>query len=602
MRLKDLFENQSVRTALLFLGGVLAVGLLVGTIRGLDSSIEDMKLGYSNPVAEPYVITADGGGAATTTEFIGSVLPRTDNVYNLGSALKRWATIYVGSLVPSGSIIPDTDNAYGLGSLTNRWRTGYFGTSVSSTQFISGPGSLSEPAYRGFDADSGIRFISGGADIQIVRNATSRMIIDGTGVGINSLPLYAGTNNGIDVGTTGNRFRTLYLGTSQIFSSGATGIQMYNTADETTNFERAISRWTGNVYEIGTFAGGSGSIRTLRLGVEGSVGTGTLARTLVIGGTGITGRFSFNDSTSATGLAAIGVNGTLSASSGLQYGIAVNSVFNQSGTAGYTALLINPTESSTGSGDKRLISAQVGSADRFFVDNIGNVFASSTVNIGNNAQSAGALTNASSLPLYISYNPSQNQADQGNTAILVQNASSTLPTGLTFTNEDGTRTLFSINVFGSDVPVREDFGFSPANMTMAESASGTIMLTGDNGLAVFSDGPFRPISGLGFGNSDDIAGTASTTISNGNMASASLDFPNSAAAGTQDLTISVVGASDGDECQLGVPNALASRASEAFTCFVSASDTITVRRTCVAGAGCGDPGSATVKAGFFARS
>lgn len=49
----------------------------------------------------------------------------------------------------------------------------------------------------------------------------------------------------------------------------------------------------------------------------------------------------------------------------------ISPIINQSGTAGYTALLINPTETATGSGAKRLISAQVGGVDRFVVDNTG---------------------------------------------------------------------------------------------------------------------------------------------------------------------------------------------------------------------------------------
>ena len=48
---------------------------------------------------------------------------------------------------------------------------------------------------------------------------------------------------------------------------------------------------------------------------------------------------------------------------------------NQSGTAGYTALLINPTETATGTGAKNLIDAQVGGSSKFSVDNTGKVTA-----------------------------------------------------------------------------------------------------------------------------------------------------------------------------------------------------------------------------------
>ena len=49
-----------------------------------------------------------------------------------------------------------------------------------------------------------------------------------------------------------------------------------------------------------------------------------------------------------------GVNGTLSASSGVQYALSISPTINQTVNAGYTALLINVTETGTGSGAKKL--------------------------------------------------------------------------------------------------------------------------------------------------------------------------------------------------------------------------------------------------------
>jgi len=48
--------------------------------------------------------------------------------------------------------------------------------------------------------------------------------------------------------------------------------------------------------------------------------------------------------------------------------------YNLTGTAGYTALNINVTETSVGSGDKNLIEAKVGAVSRFSVKNDGVVF------------------------------------------------------------------------------------------------------------------------------------------------------------------------------------------------------------------------------------
>ena len=84
-----------------------------------------------------------------------SVLPATDNTYDLGSSSYRWRNLYLaGSLTMSGSLslnslqiggttvidsnrklqniasivqsmLPDSDNTYDLGSSSYRWRNAY---------------------------------------------------------------------------------------------------------------------------------------------------------------------------------------------------------------------------------------------------------------------------------------------------------------------------------------------------------------------------------------------------------------------------------------------------------------------------------------------
>jgi len=59
-------------------------------------------------------------------------------------------------------------------------------------------------------------------------------------------------------------------------------------------------------------------------------------------------------------------------------------------------------------------------------------------------------------------------------------------------------------------------------------------------------------------------------------ASATLDFPSTAAQSSSEMTITVTGASDGDVVSVGVPNA-SSNANSCFTARVSATDTVTVK-------------------------
>lgn len=67
------------------------------------------------------------------------------------------------------------------------------------------------------------------------------------------------------------------------------------------------------------------------------------------------------------------VTGGLTADSALQYGLVISPVINQTATAGYTAVLINATETGTGSGAKKLLDVQVGGVSKFSIDNAGNV-------------------------------------------------------------------------------------------------------------------------------------------------------------------------------------------------------------------------------------
>lgn len=80
------------------------------------------------------------------------------------------------------------------------------------------------------------------------------------------------------------------------------------------------------------------------------------------------------------------------------------------------------------------------------------------------------------------------------------------------------------------------------------------------------------------------AGLVGTFLTLGNGArvirllggSATLDFPNTGAQNSADLTITVVGAVAGDPVMLGVPNGSVN-ANTCFTAWVSAADTVSVR-------------------------
>jgi len=170
--------------------------------------------------------------------------------------------------------------------------------------------------------------------------------------------------------------------------STATGIALYNTADQTTNYERVRQYWTGNVYNIYGEIAGTGSVRVIRLSAFGNA-----TQALQLNATSTSGFIQAIGTSSTASAIVLNASGTLSSSSGVQYGITVQPTLNQSSTAGYTALLVNPTETATGSGTKLLADFQVGGTSLVRISNAGAVTAPLVINTSNAVTvAAGAAT------------------------------------------------------------------------------------------------------------------------------------------------------------------------------------------------------------------
>ena len=75
---------------------------------------------------------------------------------------------------------------------------------------------------------------------------------------------------------------------------------------------------------------------------------------------------------------------TITTSSGVDTILSISPTINQSSTAGYTALLVNSTETTTGSGTKLLADLQVGSASKFTVANTGGTTITNTTDSASN--------------------------------------------------------------------------------------------------------------------------------------------------------------------------------------------------------------------------
>ena len=147
-------------------------------------------------------------------------------------------------------------------------------------------------------------------------------------------------------------------------ASTSTGFAIYNTADQTTNYERLLMQWTGNVFVIQPGVGGTGTNRQLRVGntyyFQNDVGATTGNAKMSLFGSG---------NSSANFLDITGM--TFTGSSGTQLFVNQTGTVNQTSTAGYTAYKMNITETATGSGTKLLLDLQVGGNSKLRVDNTG---------------------------------------------------------------------------------------------------------------------------------------------------------------------------------------------------------------------------------------
>lgn len=167
------------------------------------------------------------------------------------------------------------------------------------------------------------------------------------------------------LGTSGSATHSITLG------STATGIVAYNTSDQTTNYERLRMAFVSNIYQVVSEASGSGTLRAIRLS---PFGAGTSTSYLQMNTSSVTnGLIQMQATTNTAGAIISMINGSWGATSGTQYGLQVAPTLTQSGTAGYTMVLVNPTESSVGSGTMRLLDLQVGGSTKFNVNSNGTV-------------------------------------------------------------------------------------------------------------------------------------------------------------------------------------------------------------------------------------
>lgn len=173
-------------------------------------------------------------------------------------------------------------------------------------------------------------------------------------------------NNSFFYGSVGHGSAVFTPTHSITLGSNSTGYAHYNTSDTTTNYERARGFWSGSVYNLATEAGGTGTIRGIKLTTVNNF-------SLSVSNSSINGMVSVAGASGVSSAIGMLVNPTTTATSGRAYGLSIVPVVNQSSTAAYSALHINPTETAIGSGLNYLAHFQVGGVTKLIVNTNGSM-------------------------------------------------------------------------------------------------------------------------------------------------------------------------------------------------------------------------------------
>ena len=290
-------------------------------------------------------------GLVTATNRITSV---TDPTNAQDVATKNYV-----DTADTGKVAKTGDTMTGALTLQNASSSTSAGLSVNTTTGLVG-----DSQYAQFGGRVRVGYLGSAA-------AGASMIIDDVpgGTTTNKYILYGASGNYSLQTGTGTLYGTTLAGTTTpthtiTLASTATGIATYNTSDQTTNYERLRIYWSSNILNINTEQGGTGSLRQIT--INGASSFITLNGSNVSMGRGNTGNTNV-----------VTHQATFTSSTIQQVLTNIAPTITQTGTAGYTTLLINPTETTTGSGTRLLADFQVGGATKTRIDNTGNHILSS---------------------------------------------------------------------------------------------------------------------------------------------------------------------------------------------------------------------------------
>lgn len=104
----------------------------ISLLTDIIPSVDDVRDVGSNANKLSAVYSHDLVLDAVAGRGVGShVVPQLDSTYDLGTASRRWANIFVDNLNFAGDFLPQVDNTQDIGSLAFRWAEGWYGNALN---------------------------------------------------------------------------------------------------------------------------------------------------------------------------------------------------------------------------------------------------------------------------------------------------------------------------------------------------------------------------------------------------------------------------------------------------------------------------------------
>lgn len=436
---------------------------------------------YADPTTHR-LLTQSSSGGGTVTEV------------DTGTGLTGGPITTTGTIALDSKLAPlDTLGTAGQSVRVNAGATAleYYTPSIGSGTVTS----VSVASANGFAGTVANATTTPAITLSTTNTAGSVLFSDGTALQQDNAQFFwDDTNHRLGIGTA--------VPTSSLtIASTGSGVGIYNTTDQVTNFELGQMFWSTNALNLATSKGGTGSSRSIRLATTNT--SMSIADTASSSGFYIFSRTTGTPGAYGTILGGNGV-ATWGASSGVNPILAVQATIAQSGSAGYTGILSNITESSTGSGAKLLADFQTGGVSRVNISSGGTMTFTGTSSGSVTLKAAAAAGTGTNFQL-----PTTNGSS---TNVLTTDGS-----GNTSWAAATTGTVTSVSVASSNGFTGSSSGGATPALTIATSVTGILQGNGTaisaatttgSGSVVLATSPTITFANSGLNLSGSTSGTA----------------------------------------------------------------------------------------------